>query len=316
MAPSAQHLGAWLSGCAVVWKVWHALVLSKAAKSPNLWGPRWLAISYSGVIDALLKWYLTFTHNTEEKIHEGVFGPEKQYVMVWHPHGALTIASFGFAHWAAKSSPVPRLSVVVADLLLAVPGLSELLLLCNARSQDSKTFSALLANGRTVAVQPGGLYEQVHTDHEEEKLFFPPRLGFIRMALKHGVPLLPIYVFGENQMFKTTPAISSVNKWLYNRFKVGTLFVKGRFGLLASPILPTPALLPAPGVALHVRFGDPVPVGPPNDNPSEEIVREIVQRYTAAVQKIFDEHKDACLPPEVAARGLKIIERGAERSRL
>eukprot|EP00927_Polykrikos_kofoidii_P085231 TRINITY_DN9204_c0_g1_i1.p1 TRINITY_DN9204_c0_g1~~TRINITY_DN9204_c0_g1_i1.p1 ORF type:complete len:352 (-),score=36.02 TRINITY_DN9204_c0_g1_i1:123-1073(-) len=316
MAPSVQQLGVGLVAGGALWKGWHALVLRKAAKSMNPWGPRWFAIPYSGLFDSFMKRYLTFTHNTEEKIREGVLGPDKQYVIVWHPHGAFTIGSLAIAHWWAKSYPMPRLSVVVADVLLGVPGLAEFLLLCNARSQDAKTFDALLAKGQSVAVQPGGILEQVNTDHEKEKIFFPPRLGFIRLAIKHGTPLLPIYFFGENQMYNTSPAVSSVNKWLYNKFRIGTLFVKGRLGLLTSPLLPTPLLLPALGAPLHLRFGDPVPVGPPNDDPTEETVREVLRRYTEAVQKIFDENKDTCLPPEVAARGLEVIVRSAERSRM
>ena len=54
----------------------------------------------------------------------------------------------------------------------------------------------------------------------QERLYFPANLGFIRqahlahsspwvtplfprLAIQHGVPLLPVYSFGENQLFRT-----------------------------------------------------------------------------------------------------------------
>jgi 2-acylglycerol O-acyltransferase 2 len=259
-------------------------------------------------------WYLNFTHNTEEKISAGLFKPESQYVIVWHPHGSFTISALFFlSHWWAKSYPMKGLFVCVADLLMRVPGLSEYLLLCNARSGSSKTFGSLLGKGHTVAIQPGGIQEQVHTDPKKETVYFPPRLGFIRLAIKHGTPLFPCYAFGENQLFPTTDRIRAVNIWLYRNFKIGTLFVLGRGGILNTPALPNPGLLPVPGNPVHLRWGEPVAVGQADDNPSEERVQEVFKAYCAALTKLFDAHKDTCLPKEVAAKGLTIVVREAEK---
>ena len=38
-------------------------------------------------------------------------------------------------------------------------------------------------------------------------------------------------------------------------------------------------------------------------------VEEVFGRYCAELLRVFDENKDACLPPEVAARGLTIVRR-------
>merc|ERR1712019_59499 len=121
---------------------------------------------------------------------------------------------------------------------------------CGARSQDAKTFDALLSSGATVAVQPGGIFEQVASDHREEKVFFPARLGFVRLALQHGIPIIPIYAFGENQLYTMTPFAQKLNSWLYRSFKVGTLLVTGQFGL--------PVPMPVFRSSLHIRFGAPV----------------------------------------------------------
>jgi hypothetical protein len=303
-----------LTSGAVLWAVWYVFVLRIAANKPSTWGPRGLAVGLSSVLNSFGSWYLKFTHNTEEKIAAGTFKPGSQYVIVWHPHGAFTITALYFlSNWWAKCYPMSGLYVCVADLLLRVPGLAEFLVLCNARSGNSKTFSALLAKGHTVAIQPGGIAEQVHTDAKQETVFFPPRLGFVRLAMKHGVPLLPIYAFGENQLYDTTDTVRGLNRWLYRTFALGTLFVWGRGGLLVSPAIPNPCLLPNPGNDLNVRWGDPVDVGPADADPSDEKVQKVFEAYCAELKKLFDAHKDSCLPKEVASLGLTINVRSSKK---
>lgn len=305
----------YLVPCVVVlYVLWYfGLILPGQNKSSH-WGPRWLALLASNALCGFGNWYLSFTHDTEEKISEGkLFKPGKQYVMVWHPHGAFAISALYFlSNWWAKDYPMPKLYVCIADLLFRVPGLAEYLLLCNARSGNSKTFNALLEKGNSVAIQPGGIAEQVNTDDQQETVFFPAKLGFIRIALKHGVPLLPIYAFGENQLYTTTKTVRSINMWLYKTFSVGSLFQWGRGGLLVTPALPNPAVLPIPSSPLHIRWGEPVDVGPADDNPSDEKVLKVFDDYCTALKKLFDAHKDTCLPKEVAAKGLTIVRREAK----
>mmetsp|Transcript_60358 Transcript_60358/g.118748 ORF Transcript_60358/g.118748 Transcript_60358/m.118748 type:complete len:338 (+) Transcript_60358:1-1014(+) len=297
-------------GCSA-WIFWYRMVLRHAAKQARPWGPRRLIAFLSGRFFKLGCWYLNYSDNCEEVVKEGTFGQGAQYLIVWHPHGAFTLSAFVFFshYWAIGypgDSSVLRY-VCIAPLLLRIPFLSEYLLMCNARSQDSKTFSSLLRTGATVAVQPGGLIEQVSTDHEREQVFFPARLGFVRLAIQNGVPLLPLYGFGENQLFGTSPWTRRANMWLYKHLKFGTLFV------LSASGWPNPFLWPISGRGVHLRFGEPVDVGPKEEHPSDERVQEVYQRYVAALQKLFDRYKDDCLPPEVAARGLKVVYRGDER---
>lgn len=152
--------------------------------------------------------------------------------------------------------------------------------------------------------------EQVNTDDARGVVYFPPKLGFIRMAIKHGVPMLPVYAFGENQLFKTESWTRRLNRWFYKNIGTGSLVLLGRWGIPHTPLLPNPMLLPEPTCEMHVRYGELVEVGPPDENPSEEKVQGIFNMYVAALQELFDKHKATCLPPEVAARGLTVVWRG------
>jgi len=72
-----------------------------------------------------------------------------------------------------------------------------------------------------------------------------------------------------------------------------------------APTSPTPRLVPVP-TSVHVRWGNPVPTGPRNENPTLEQVEAVFEAYLAELRRVFDAHKDACLPPEVAASGLAV----------
>lgn len=54
-------------------------------------------------------------------------------------------------------------------------------------------------------------------------------------------------------------------------------------------------------------------VGVPDPEPSEAKVREVYDNYVASLQKLFDTHKAACLPPQVAAKGLICILREGKK---
>mmetsp|Transcript_7371 Transcript_7371/g.20623 ORF Transcript_7371/g.20623 Transcript_7371/m.20623 type:complete len:341 (-) Transcript_7371:122-1144(-) len=306
-----------------VWGLWYRLVLRRVARTPRPWGPQWLAVRLSGLLHDFGCWYLQWSNNGEETIKAGVWEQGKQYIIVWHPHGAFTVSALYFiSHWVSISWPWGvdrhglrgRVYCAVAPLLLQIPGLSEFLLLCNARSVESKSFDALLASGATVAVQPGGLLEQVETDDQRERIFFPARLGFIRMALKHGTKLLPCYCFGENQLYRTASWTRRLNRWLLDNFGIGNLVILGQGGLPNSPVFPNPLMLPVFRRRLALRLGDPVDLGPRNENPTDEQVEEAFQKYIAALRKMFDAYKDECLPPDVAARGLEVVWPGHKKA--
>eukprot|EP00435_Cladocopium_sp_Y103_P006370 s1120_g2.t1 len=188
-------------------KMLHAAI----RRGATLWGPRWLAIGLGEMLRRVAYMMgVQFESDTIEKWQkdpEKRLDPNRQYLTCWHPHGAFTFGAVFFTSKMSAESTTdlaqgPRNWFVgIATLLFRFPLLGrEYLALVNARPV---TQSMLLSKGRSVALQPGGLPEQIMTDHRKEHLVFPPNLGFCRLALKHGIDLLPIYAFGENQVFTT-----------------------------------------------------------------------------------------------------------------
>lgn len=286
-------------GYAAYAKVFRWLLAGAKSRGARL-GPRWLGVyawtlfnSWSRLVGVRL-------------VSEGGEGlklvdPARRYMIVWHPHGFIAWApSFICGRMAVTGHPHGReWFALVAPVLFKLPVVGEVLALCNARPVDRATTEGLLAAGASVAVQPGGIKEQLVTRHDQEQLLLPPNLGFIRLALQYGVDLLPVYIFGENQTFKRVAGLDRASELLYRWTGIGLPAVTAKFGLPQVGVLPK-------STAIHVRWGAPVKVGPPQPSPTEERVEEVLAEYLGAVQKIFDQHAKDCLPPEVASRGLLI----------
>lgn len=197
------------------------------------------------------------------------------------------------------------MNAVVADVLLQVPVVTDYLCLVNTKAANEKTIDCLLAPGNTVAMYPGGIHEQVRTDEDEARLYFPPNLSFIRLAIKYGVDIVPLYTFGENQLWPTSERSKAFNMKAYQKFGVGNVLLHSPiWNLPTSILLPSPLLMPRYAAPMICKIGDPIKVGPADPEASEDRIFETFEKYVDSLRGLFEEHSFACLPPQVASRGL------------
>ncbi len=264
------------------------------------WGPRWLARIASLLLTRLLGKVGRVPLRSVSYVDRDAIDPCKQHLVVWHPHGPFT--TMAFMHCGRLSATGEPLTFYpgIAPFLFDVPVFRELALLLNARSVDARVISSLAQAGMHVGIQPGGVPEQVQSDHTREVAVFPPRRGCVRTAMRHGARLLPVYIFGENQAYTTSDAGRQIAAATMRRLGVPLPVVQGRFGL--------PWLVPKP-VDVHLCWGRPVDAGPPNAHPTDEEVEEVFVRYVAELRRVFDANAKRCLPADVAAKGLSIIDR-------
>lgn len=191
---------------------------------------------------------------------------------------------------------------MVAEACFMVPVLREILTLVNVRVADNKIIDHLLGMGKSVYICPGGIHEQLATDPEQEQVFFPPNLGFVKLAIKHGLPLVPTYHFGEGQLYDVPEWSRAVSTWLRKNLRVGIPFGIGRWGI---PFLPKQQ-------HISIRVGNLIYTGEPEAAPSEEQIKEVFFRYCLELLRLFEEFKESDLAPDVAARGLRLVWRGHE----
>jgi len=123
----------------------------------------------------------------------------------------------------------------------------------------------------------------------------PPNLGFIRLAIQKGKPLLPVYAFGESRVF----AIPSFGPRLSNSiYKASGLGVT--MGCPRGPFGKT---------QVHVRFGKLVLTSPQSDKPTEEHVMRVFQDYIRELRYLFKANQH--LLPATAKKELRIFWRGS-----
>lgn len=283
---------------------WRLANLKQAGDAPSALEPQWFSLLLCRVL-RFYAWVMGV--NLVSESGEGMHSdPSRRYMYTWHPHGFVVFCPiFLLAEKSVLGEPHgARWHCTGAPVMFKFPGVGEILQILGGRPVDKKTLDTIMSAGGTFGVQPGGMAEQAATRHDQEQAFFPKNLGFIRLAIKNGTPLLLLYIFGENQLFKRSGSNDGKRGGLTKLFKsmTGMTFpiITAKFGIPMAMIMPIKT-------DIHARWGAPVEVGPPEENPSDERVEEVFTRYLDELQRVFYANAHDCLPPAVAARGLKIV---------
>ena len=86
--------------------------------------------------------------------------------------------------------------VLAYDLLFAMPGIGRLLRQLGAVPASTKQAESALAGGACVVVYPGGDLEACRPWTQRNKVDFADRKGFVQLALRSGVPVVPVVAHG------------------------------------------------------------------------------------------------------------------------
>jgi 1-acyl-sn-glycerol-3-phosphate acyltransferase len=84
------------------------------------------------------------------------------------------------------------------DLLFAVPGVESFLRRLGALPAGGRAAEAALRAGGAVLVYPGGDWEVCRPWTERNQVDFHGRMGFVRLALRTGVPVVPVVAHGSH----------------------------------------------------------------------------------------------------------------------
>ena len=269
------------------------------SRSSESWGPRWLAAAVGQALRYAMGCLGTHSSVLLDGITEEELRELSPAVLPIVPHGplALGILTLCMPRLRMERRFLPLRGLASsAPFLFRVPLLRELLLLLAVREADPRSLDRFLSTGHSLLLHPGGAWERASTSSEREVLYVDGKLSFVRLALKHGRPLLPMYAFGENQLYTAHSYWMRHRQWIASKLNVGIPLVTGRLGT------PVPHAVPKYCLVL----GTPIRLGPPNPEPTEAQVMEVYGRWAAEVRRLFDKHKGDLLPQPVAARGLAI----------
>jgi 1-acyl-sn-glycerol-3-phosphate acyltransferase len=134
----------------------------------------------------------------------------------------------------------------------------------------------LLEAEQLVVVLPGGLREAVKPRELRYRLMWGSRYGFVRAAIRHRAPLVPLASIGADELFDL----------------VGDAFARGRKWTKHELPLPRPkGLFPLPHlVPLRFVLGRPIPpIAPPSAADDPEILRRARLEIEGALHELIDE---------------------------
>ncbi len=165
------------------------------------------------------------------------FDHNKQAIYIWYPHSHFAIAPFALVAGDMGNSiwkrPIAQCS---APPFFDIPAIRQIALSFGLVRSDYDNLKGTLKQGTSLLIIPGGAREVPLAEHGKMKLV-DGRKGFLKLAQDFGLPIIPIFAFGENEFFKRPtkensdflqsilkaagggfqlPTFSSISSW-YNR---------------------------------------------------------------------------------------------------
>ena len=94
--------------------------------------------------------------------------------------------------------------LLTASSVFRVPFARDLCLWLGAIDASRPTAERALKAGMSLSVYPGGVREMFTIDPHSKQtvLVLKPRLGFLKLALRHNADLVPVMIFNEKHAYK------------------------------------------------------------------------------------------------------------------
>ncbi|XP_077011379.1 2-acylglycerol O-acyltransferase 1 isoform X2 [Tamandua tetradactyla] len=229
--------------------------------------------------------------------------PRHNYVFGFHPHGILVVGAFG--NFCTNYSNFKKLFPGFTEYLHVLPVwfrcplFREYLMSTGAVSVSKKSVSHVLSKeggGNISVIVLGGAEESLDANPGNFTLFIRERKGFVKLALTHGAHLVPLYSFGENELFKQVH--NPEGSWLRTAQKKLQKIVGFTLPLFhARGIFQYNFGLMPYRKCINTVVGCPIPVDK-TLHPTPEQIDELHQTYLKELRKLFEEHKGKYGIPE------------------
>ncbi|KAM6983422.1 2-acylglycerol O-acyltransferase 3b [Tautogolabrus adspersus] len=220
--------------------------------------------------------------------------PNKNYILGCHPHGIMSAGAFtcfstescGFT----DMFPGVKASLAVLAGLFRLPLFREYIMCAGLYPVSKPSLAYLLSQrgkGNAVVIVIGGAAESLASSPGINTVVMKQRKGFVRVALEFGADLVPVYSFGENELFQQVIfSNGSLGRRLQDLFKkimgfAPCLFVGERMAFMPYRTQVTTVV------------GSPISV-PKRATPTDEEVDHYHNLYMEALAKLFHEHKVSC----------------------
>lgn len=120
------------------------------------------------------------------------------------------------AAWYFHFRDTRALHCTCHDVLLAMPGLGDLFRQVGVIPASREAVTTCLAEGHSVVIWPGGEVDCMRAWRRRGEVEFAGRRGFIRQAIRSGVPIVPVATVGGAD----TVFVLSEGRWLAEKLQL------------------------------------------------------------------------------------------------
>ncbi|KAK2467340.1 hypothetical protein APHAL10511_000575 [Amanita phalloides] len=229
-------------------------------------------------------------------LKEADLPPDRPYVFGYHPHGIIGMGALAtFATEAtgfSEAFPGVKPHLLTLTTNFRMPFYRDILLALGVCSVSRESCSNILKSGpgSAITIVVGGAAESLNAHPGTADLTLRRRLGFIKLAIQHGADLVPVFSFGENDIYQQMAnekgtTIYALQRKFQSIFGFTLPLFHGR-GLLNYNL----GLMPYRRRIVAV-IGKPIHVEK-CEKPSLEEVKRVQERYIAEITRIWNTYKD------------------------
>jgi 1-acyl-sn-glycerol-3-phosphate acyltransferase len=264
-------------------------LLSVQLDPDDPWGrdPEFIRDYAAPLLDFVGRYYFrTESHGVENVPREGPF------ITIANHNGGpiLPDAWIMIAYWWKVFGAEMPSYAMVHDAVFRIPGLRNALVKLGALRASMENASKVLDMGGVLLIYPGGERDCLRSFWQRNRIDFHGRTGFVKLALEHGVPILPVVNIGGHEVYFTLFSSPLLARWtgLERLTRVKTLPVNLGlpWGIWATGLLP---YLPLPSKLVY-KVGKPVYLPKdPKLAKNRRFVRQVYDEVTGTMQKMLDE---------------------------
>jgi hypothetical protein len=215
-------------------------------------------------------------------------GASTPSIYMWHPHGLFSMSHFFHIGTKFTDWPVRSIHGTAIHWFWWIPFGKELLESAGFIPSHYKSMKKVLEDGDSLSVTLGGVREICYCEPGVMRLNIANRKGIFKMAIETGKPLVPVLVYGENELYDLVknPWFDSLNRFLVEYalyIPIPSLKSCWNWIQLSHKPLET---------KVESFLGEPVSAGPPREATEEDIIA-LRENYFKALRELYAKTRPA-----------------------
>jgi 1-acyl-sn-glycerol-3-phosphate acyltransferase len=220
-----------------------------------------------------------------------LLGSEAALIVGNHNGGILAPDMFAlmYGHWTINGLDAPAYGLM-HDFIFRVPVIGQTMAKLGAVPANPGNAETLLSSGAKVLVYPGGDLDAYKASRNKHQIIFGERYGFIRIAIRCGVPIVPVVSIGAHDGFIVLTDGARIAEKMglkkYTRIEVMPIALGFPWGLGIGPL----GYLPPP-LRMRIKVMSPIawPELKASDASDDRIVKKCRDEVECAMQKTIEE---------------------------